>query len=565
MRTLFKEALVQKGSVFSSIDSVMALAEVLEIKKGHLVYYAYKMPVAQKYKLFEIAKRSGKMRPIQAPVEPLKLIQKKLLCLLQQQYSPKACVHGFIPGRSVITNAKLHVRKPYLLNVDLEDFFPTIHFGRIMGLFQSKPFGFPREVAAYISQLCTYSGFLPQGAPTSPLIANMVAYSLDKRLMVIAKEKRMNYTRYADDIAISTAHPHSGEALADENSDLRKEIERAVVDSGFALNAHKTRFSSRFNHREVTGLVVNTKMNVRRKFYRQIRAMLHAWEKHGYSHAEEEFKAKYDWRNRAVKENEGPRFHKVVKGKIDWFQMVRGRDKLYQKLHGKCAHLMYRDEAEIKQEGKAISAHIKLAEVFRTSAFHENSVFVIENEQKQGSCFYLRDIGFVTCAHVVGDSKTKGEYGQHFIFKPHKEIVQHPANVTHLDYDLDVAVLSADSFLRDGLVPLEGADRGHVFEQGKKVTLCGFPGYAPGRGVRVENRIIVSSRTRFGVRLVEIDGGIYEGGSGSPVLSPECKVLGIAVVGSNTEGTRFDTDAHCFLPLSSLDGFLEKLKQTDKK
>lgn len=549
MRQLFRDDFANKKTAFLSVTSVSMLAQVLEIKKNHLVYYAYKKPNDRKYITFDIRKRSGKFRRIQAPIEPVKLIQKKLNYLLSLVYNPLNCAHGFIQGRSVLSNARLHVRKTYILNIDLQDYFPSIHFGRIFGLLQSPPFGFPKEVSAYLSQLCTCSGILPQGAPTSPLLANMITYSLDKSLMSISHENNLYYSRYADDLTFSTFESSAGQSLSNSESELRKSIEAAIQISGFKLNPEKIRFSGRYDHKEVTGIIVNKKCNVRRRYYRQIRAMLHAWEKYGYKAAEDEFKTKYDKRNRWKNTVSGIRFHKVVKGKIDWLQMIRGRDEIYRRLHGNYLTLMSRDKKEIKDEDKTASLRIRARRGTSASDFFVNTVFIIENDKKQGTCFHLKDIGFITCAHVIGDIKTRLQYANPIIFKSTEVAERYLADVALIDYDHDIAILLAPTFDRMSYGSLRPRPLDMPIDDCKEVLICGYPGWGPGRRIRIEPCRIVSHRVRSGVELIEVNGGIYEGNSGGPVFDTTNNVVGVAVVGSSTIGAKFETDAHCFLPI----------------
>src|SRR5699024_7070708 len=108
---------------------------------------------------------------------------------------------GFIPGKSIITNARIHRNKRLVVNIDLKDFFPSFHFGRVRGFFEkNKYFLLSREVSTIIAQLTCYKGSLPQGAPTSPIITNLICQILDYKLLKIAKKYKTDYSRYADDL-----------------------------------------------------------------------------------------------------------------------------------------------------------------------------------------------------------------------------------------------------------------------------------------------------------------------------------------------------------------------------
>ena len=160
----------------------------------------------QPYRAFAILKRNGSFRTILEPRRRLKQLQMKALEFMKARAAPpKPCVHGFVEDRSIVTNAKRHLEtKPYhLLSLDLEDFFPSITFFRVRGVFRKAPFNLSHEVATVLAQLCTFQNTLPQGAPTSPMLSNLVCRSLDRDLMSLARRHRATYTRYADDITFS--------------------------------------------------------------------------------------------------------------------------------------------------------------------------------------------------------------------------------------------------------------------------------------------------------------------------------------------------------------------------
>lgn len=159
-----------------------------------------------KYKSFLINKRNGSPRLIQEPRKHVKELQYKILAFLEKNAKPpKPCVHGFTEGRSIVSNAIKHCRPEtrFLLNIDLENFFPSISFYRVRGLFQKIPFSCSFQVATVLAHICTKSGQLPQGAPTSPFIANLVCRRLDADLMELARRHQSTYTRYADDLTFS--------------------------------------------------------------------------------------------------------------------------------------------------------------------------------------------------------------------------------------------------------------------------------------------------------------------------------------------------------------------------
>lgn len=234
-----------------------------------------------------ILKKNGKERVIYKPNNYIKPIQRNLLYVLGKKYKCKECSHGFEKNKSIKTNAQNHISKKHILKIDLEDFFPTINFKRVYGIFKSEPFNFNKEIATFLAHICIYQnsvndssdqGLLPQGAPTSPLIANLACRRLDNRLIKLSKKYKCIYTRYADDIYISTNLSNfpkeifSNNKLSDEVIDI---IER---ENGFKINIDKVKLLKKTQRQTVTGLVTNKKLNLKRNFLKNTRAMLHQWE-----------------------------------------------------------------------------------------------------------------------------------------------------------------------------------------------------------------------------------------------------------------------------------------------
>ena len=158
-------------------------------------------------------------------------------------------MHGFLKGRSIVTNAKQHKRKRYVFNVDLEDFYGSINFGRVRGLFRAEPFSMGEKAAAIAAQICTFENSLPQGAATSPVISNFIASELDRKLSSLARRYRLTYTRYADDITFSSNNRNFPEGIAffDGTNPITNDccvgsvLEETVQGCGFSINHHTTR------------------------------------------------------------------------------------------------------------------------------------------------------------------------------------------------------------------------------------------------------------------------------------------------------------------------------------
>lgn len=334
--TLVASAEELKAKFFASRDR-RDIARLLEIPYALLVYHLFKTNPLRRYRSFELSKRGGGTRAISAPSNALKIIQRKLSDILQSLYQPPYSAQGFILTRSIATNARRHLRRGFVLNVDIENFFGSINFGRVRGLFLKPPYSLTPEVATTLAQICCHNNSLPQGAPTSPVVSNLVCARLDRDLGRLAREYNLEYSRYADDITFSTERNTFPRAIAffdsesgGKNASIGGRLSHLIESNGFQLNFTKIRLQSQICRQQVTGLVVNKKCNVKRQFVRQIRAMLHALEKFGEEAASAEFAKKYNYKqSRATRH---PSLTRVVAGKIAFLGMVRGKDDdLYRK------------------------------------------------------------------------------------------------------------------------------------------------------------------------------------------------------------------------------------------
>lgn len=299
------------------------------------------------YDTFYIAKRSGGSREISSPKLRLKTVQHIIAQALTEGYRPRASVHGYAKGKSIVSNATNHDNQKWVLRVDLKDFFHTIHYGRVRGVLLNKPFSFHLEVATALSTLCTYPAsryetILPQGAPTSPIISNLVCRRLDFELMQLAQRYRCWYSRYADDIIFSTnnrAFPTDLAVLNGASAHLGLALRELIESHDLHINEDKVSLRYRSARQLVTGLVVNKKVNVPREKILEVKAMLHSWEYKGLSETAQRFHEEFDKRNRAPGLAE-PSFKRVVKGRIEFIGYVKGyADPVYLKLAKKLSEL----------------------------------------------------------------------------------------------------------------------------------------------------------------------------------------------------------------------------------
>lgn len=183
---------------------------------------------------------------------------------LEATHRRKPLSHGFRRERSIFSNASQHKRRRFVFNMDLEDFFPTFHFGRVRGFFiKDRDFALKPECATILAQLACFQGHLPQGSPCSPIIADLIAHILDVRLVRFAKQHRVTYSRYADDLTFSTNEKIFPNALARTSGAGRWQPSRPLLDLiqsfDFRVNRTKTRMHVRGSRQTVTGLTVNEK------------------------------------------------------------------------------------------------------------------------------------------------------------------------------------------------------------------------------------------------------------------------------------------------------------------
>lgn len=295
----------------------------------------------EKYTIKNIRKKNGGIRVLNIPPKYTRIVQTKLNEVLQKLYIPLKPVHGFVKTndtpKNIISNASQHVQKKHVINIDIENFFDSINFGRVRGLFLSKPFNVSKNIATRLAQLATYDNKIPQGSPISPILSNLICIKLDHELIKIAKEYSLTYTRYADDITFSTYKKKINSVR------IIRAINKVIENNGFTINEKKTRIQD-FNQTQiVTGLKVNQKVNLRRSYIKQIRSMLFSWYKDGLEKASNLHFDKFNKQESKYAKNREESFKNILIGKINFLGQVKGKD---DRLFIKFNHTYYllRDE-----------------------------------------------------------------------------------------------------------------------------------------------------------------------------------------------------------------------------
>ena len=310
------EKLEERGLPMLSTPAQLAATLDLDVPTLRWLTFHQEAARVSHYVHFEIPKRSGGRRIISAPKPKLARVQQWLLSHIVERLPKEPEAHGFVAGRSVVTNARGHVGRKMVFNLDLDSFFPSITFPRIRGQFQS--IGYSPSVSTVLALLCTecprikmgYDGVvyevavgdraLPQGACTSPGLSNAIAARLDRRLRGLSRKAGWHYSRYADDLTFSTDSP-------DTLAGFWASVRHVVQDEGFRLNRKKARIQRSGRRQSVTGIIVNDRLGLPRTEVRRLRAIVHNAEKTGLA---------------AQNREDDPKFEAKLMGKIAYLSMV---------------------------------------------------------------------------------------------------------------------------------------------------------------------------------------------------------------------------------------------------
>lgn len=302
-----------------------------------LMYHSFPKLNQYRYLKFSIKKKSGGERIILAPNNGLKAIQQCLNTLFNCIYTPQNNIFGFVPQRSIVDNAKYHLGQNYIYNIDLKDFFPSIDQARVWKKLQLPPFNIKPQLANIIASLCCHEmeverldengqtiilkkNVLPQGAPTSPTLTNIVCERLDRRLSGLAKKHSLRYSRYADDITFSSMHN-----VYQKDSVFTLELKKIITNQNFRINDKKTRLQKIGSRQEITGLIMSDRVNVTKHYIKQLRVWLHCWERDGYENLNNIFLSQYKMEKERPIKGE-LHMKNVIDGKLMYLSMVKGKE-----------------------------------------------------------------------------------------------------------------------------------------------------------------------------------------------------------------------------------------------
>ena len=591
------------AEIWRHLDVQAFSADVFDLTYENVQGIIYPTPP---YKAFLMAKRGGGHRLIHEPRRRLKILQTKLLAYLQERAgTPKPCAHAFTQNRSIVTNARKHLERypHFVLNLDLEGFFPSITFYRIRGLLRKAPFNLSHSVATMLAHMCVVKNELPQGAPTSPFLSNQVCRSLDRDLMALAKRHQATYARYADDMTFSFSTPNRAALPANICTfdsgvvTLGQELTGIIHQHNFKINAAKTRMSTRRRRMEITGIAINEFPNVRRVFIDRIRGALHAWDRFGYDAAQTGWErrvadsaaAAYEKRpwKRQTRTGQPPALKNVLWGKLLFVRMVRGADDaIYTRLAETYNRLVAR-ERETSQTFKASTLPIEA--IVRNAQDAERAVFVVEwtseyippapGEQtavgSQGTAFaYKRHNRLITCDHVfrASDVYRRGQ-GVQAEYVPFTTDISDPEvqglTVTAIDpvtgQRWPLRVMHRHTHRDLAILEFEGEPPEHRHFSGMDAPitrhapghLIGFPNWNNGRRANIEPAIVTVRFPRTGLQRFEINQLIRRGNSGGPVVDELFRVAGVA-----QQGAQQDAGNNECLCVMELDAWIAEYEAT---
>ena len=339
-----EERLVKNNMPVIKTDKELAEFLGLTYKELRFLVYHRDVITVDHYHRYTVPKKKGGMRMIAAPKPKLKAVQRKILEDILNKVTPSENAHGFLQGKSVVSGAQAHIRSPKLLiNMDIQDFFPTITFERVRGMF--KDFGYSGYIASLLAMVCTYcervpieikgqtryvkvsDRILPQGAPSSPMITNIICRKLDHRLSGLANKLGCVYTRYADDMSFTFSdvdHIKPGKVCA--------LIAKIVREEGFRINTKKTRFLRTNNRQAVTGVIINNEtLGVKKEWVKKLRAAIYN-------------------ANRLMEKGQFPEKKTIheISGMAAWLKSVS--QERYQNIIQSAAHIMEKYNALKKQQ-----------------------------------------------------------------------------------------------------------------------------------------------------------------------------------------------------------------------
>ena len=471
------------------------------------------------YVCFEVYKKNGSARVICAPIKELKRIQRRIYEYLKTLYCAKDCSYGFEIGKNNILNAEKHKKHRYLLNIDLKDMFSQITVNRIKGMLVNGPYNLDEDVAKAISMITCCKGILPQGAPTSPILSNMILKMLDTKLIQYSMRYKLYYTRYADDLTFSSNQDIAKIVFANypKSLDLSDELQEIFNNSRFIVNSKKTKYYAYYRRQEVTGIIVNKKLNIAKEKRKELRLLLYLCKKFGVISTAKRYFEKNKIRvyYSCDKEIE-KKFSKIMYGKINYFVNVKGNlDSIGIKFREQYNEI-FNAKLKFNLESLKTERNIIL-----------NSIVIIESDDIIGTGFLLKGIGIITAFHVLYTGKEILRNNICVLYKD-KKINLFEKDIISKNPSFDYAVINNNDIDSD----IVGLGYKIGYGLGDKIIYAGYPDYCKGDDIYMANAIVTSLNKKTIVGNVTlIDNDIFQGMSGGPVLNNSMEVIGYILIG----------------------------------
>ena len=517
------------------------LNEIIERIKDYKEYFNYLIP-----------KRNGSYRLISAPSNRLKKIQKKLLDSFNNIYNRKKCSYGFEKKRNNIDCASKHCRKKYICTIDLKDFFNQITSYRVFGMLVNKPYEINEKVCSVLTDLVCRNDKLPQGAPTSPILANMLLKKLDFRLIKFAKANRITYSRYADDLIFSSYKDFSHLIFKNASQHYELSLDFKLIFESFnmEINENKIKYSCHNSRQMVTGLIVNKFPNIKNSDYRILRTILYNYSKNPIETAKKYREIK---KLGVIKAEQDllTWFESVLYGKILYFRNIKGENRQFYKLT-----LSYNSRVEYCNQFDVNKLQVAYDEV-------ENYCFIVNviNGEKIrcGTGFYIKDLGYITSAHLFNIKNGSIDDYDDVTLEFKGKVIQIMHEWITINVELDYAIIQS-ACLFDNLLYFD-IENNRNMKTYDLVRVLGFPDTAQGGIPLCDESHIINLKYKFnGIDIVIISRRtIYKGMSGGPVLNINNRIIGIAQIGGNYED--IDNQDLCgFIPINLVVNDIENKK-----
>lgn len=492
-----------------------------------------------RYRKFFLPKnKPSEFREINSPTPVLMNAHKILYSELYKCLKTYECSHGFIKNKSIKTNAAQHVGKAYVLNFDIEDFFPSIHIGRLIGLFARKPFSFSRDISVALSQILTCNGKLAQGSPCSPILANMIFYSVDRKILKYIKRTSICYTRYADDLTFSFNKPYFVSYFYD-GTNINLDFNNLFLSSNFKLNNSKFRIQQSNQHQDVTGITVNTCLNTGHFYKYKIRSCLHALKKYGLSNSARVYFNMKGWNYKGTSTDD-KQFLKYVSGLLSYYSMIRGKtNPVYLKL----AH-------EFNYLNKSNLLYLQTNDL---NLIAENSVLLINDCGFSYSTAFFYKGFIITCYHCIVESKIGDTHI--FVSNNVKKTSSFDAICVYTNKNKDIAI-----FKYNRLQPhIDIKPSACEIHKRDEVKALGYPDYEKTTDFDiaiVEGKVTTSFVYEKNI-YYSSNMDIQQGLSGGPVLNKNNELIGMVVLA--TKGIKRKTQ-NGFVDKKFIDECILKIK-----